>query len=854
MGCRGSKSTDVAEPEYRSAASLLKKYEVDHGGSKSSTNKATAIKSAGTKLAAVQGLVGGETDFMETMKFANTVPLFKKLPKDQLPLLAKACTQVTFKPGQEIIREGDEGNEFFMIRTGEATVMVKHKTVATLKTGDFFGEAALLRDEPRTATVVALVALSALKITREKFQELGLNDKLHFANRRAVGASPDKAGGRKVGTKPPSKKTDEERLVMFKALGSNANLRTLQLSKAMGYEMVDVAWEEEVKAGTSLIEQGDMKADYFYIVKDGIFDILVTKTGKGVGKSVGSVKQGACFGELALLYLAPRAATVKCIEDAVVWVIDRNNFKQILLKKSKEKVAEHVKLLDRVELLSALSLEEKTKISGALVEVHFKQDEVILRQGDAGSAFYILFEGTVAIIKDDKEEVRLEACHSKQIAQIFGERALLNSSEGRRAATVQVVSPTAKVFALERDDFNALLGPLKDLLAKGAKDADDVQMGKQKVNKSQSNLKSKPDRSDRSDKSKSDRSDRSDKSKVSKAKGPAKAKAEKPAIRAKILRDELRVLGLLGCGGFGAVEMVEHKTTGESWALKAVSKGFIVQTGMKESILNEKMILTMTCSPFVISLVETYNSDQNVYFLLELALGGELYATYNRKGFHGREGHAKFYVAGVVYAFDHCHVRHIIYRDLKPENLLLTDTGNIKLTDMGLAKFVVGVTYTTCGTPDYFAPELVTSAGHTLAVDWWCLGVLLYEFMGGNPPFESAQPMQIYAKVIKGIDHVAFPAKCQGFVEPLIKGLLRQDPADRLAMLPGGIKNIQDHEWYSRFDWVAMEKQALEPPYKPTVSSKTDMKNFNANKEDMPPQVEYQDDRTGWDKDFATSV
>jgi len=274
----------------------------------------------------------------------------------------------------------------------------------------------------------------------------------------------------------------------------------------------------------------------------------------------------------------------------------------------------------------------------------------------------------------------------------------------------------------------------------------------------------------------------------------------------------------------------------------------------KESILNEKMILTMTCSPFVISLVETYNSDQNVYFLLELALGGELYATYNRKGFHGREGHAKFYVAGVVYAFDHCHVRHIIYRDLKPENLLLTDTGNIKLTDMGLAKFVVGVTYTTCGTPDYFAPELVTSAGHTLAVDWWCLGVLLYEFMGGNPPFESAQPMQIYAKVIKGIDHVAFPAKCQGFVEPLIKGLLRQDPADRLAMLPGGIKNIQDHEWYSRFDWVAMEKQALEPPYKPTVSSKTDMKNFNANKEDMPPQVEYQDDRTGWDKDFATSV
>merc|ERR1712048_575368 len=111
-----------------------------------------------------------------------------------------------------------------------------------------------------------------------------------------------------------------------------------------------------------------------------------------------------------------------------------------------------------------------------------------------------------------------------------------------------------------------------------------------------------------------------------------------------------------------------------------------------------------------------------------------------------------------------------IFRDLKPENLLLNDKGQVKLTDMGLAKVVVGKTYTTCGTPDYFAPELIASKGHTHAVDWWTLGILTFELMVGHPPFESATPMQIYQKVTKGIDEVAFPRAAKGDAENLIKG------------------------------------------------------------------------------------
>merc|ERR1719197_533365 len=127
--------------------------------------------------------------------------------------------------------------------------------------------------------------------------------------------------------------------------------------------------------------------------------------------------------------------------------------------------------------------------------------------------------------------------------------------------------------------------------------------------------------------------------------------------RDKILRRDLVKIGLLGCGGFGAVELWEHKKTKETYAMKGLSKGYIVKTGMQESVMNEKNIMMMTNSPFIIRLWETYNGSQTLYFLMEAALGGELYATYNRKGFHGSEKHAKFYIAGTVCAFHHMHDR-----------------------------------------------------------------------------------------------------------------------------------------------------------------------------------------------------
>jgi len=455
-------------------------------------------------------------------------------------------------------------------------------------------------------------------------------------------------------------------------------------------------------------------------------------------------------------------------------------------------------------------------VAHALVEMHFAKDEIILTQGEPGDTFYILHEGEVAVIVDGTERKRLTASKDDSKAQIFGERALRNREH--RTATVKVVSEKAQVLALDRDSFNLLLGPIEDLV---------------------------------------NQSDKSSMKKMTRCSNgailvdPSMIAAEaKP--RKKILRDDLKKVGLLGCGAFGAVTLYEHKATGETYALKALSKGYVVKTGMQKCVLLEKQVLLACDSPFVIKLHECYNSQDELGFLLEPALGGELYATYNLKGFHGSKEHASFYVAGVVFAFEHLHSKRILYRDLKPENLLLTETGNTKLTDMGLAKFVVGKTYTTCGTPDYFAPEVIKSSGQTRAVDWWTLGILLFELMSGHPPFEAPYPMEIYSKVTKGIDRVNFPEACQGVVGDLIRGLLQAEPTTRLPMRVGGSNNIKEHRWYEGFNWTALFQLEMEPPYKPVVKSKSDPSNFFASERNMPRAIPYKDDKSGWDKDFAT--
>jgi len=746
------------------------------------------------------------------VRFLEYVKLFKRMPKEELPNLLKAMEEVNFEPGTNIVTQGEEGNEFFLIKTGSAKVEVNGNMVATLKSGAYFGENALLHDEVRNATIVCQAKISALKITREQFTKLGMNERVDFAKRCALGGG----GEKKADIKPPSEKTPDETSRIADALKKNSNLNNMiTLDEFKLNAMIELMWKEDVPAGTEVIKEGDRDAQYFYVINSGSFEVQKVPEGASTEDLVGrsgtayaeaTLGPGTSFGELALLYFAPRAATVVSTTDGSVFKLGRQQFKDIITKANAGTTDEYIKYLNKVPMLDSLKDGEKKQMAENLTDFAFAEGETIFEKGEKGSMFYVLIEGEVSIVQDGKEPRNLKATEGE--TPFFGEVALINNEP--RVETVKVVSTTATALAMDKKSFDMLLGSLEDLNKRGKEGTADVCKAS---------------------------SGAVDKSRFGQTK----------------LAD-LNRLGLLGCGGFGAVEMVEHKKTGECYALKALSKGFVLEAGMQTNIMSEKDVQLMCDSTFIVKLHETYNGDQSLYFLLELALGGELYATYNKRNMWGNADCAKFYVAGTVFAFDHLHERKIIYRDLKPENLLLNDLGQVKLTDMGLAKVVVGKTFTTCGTPVYFAPELIGSKGHTEAVDWWTLGILNFELLAGHPPFDAPNPPQIYEKITKGIGKVKFPSMCKGDVESLLKGNCHGNPANRLAMKKGGSHNIKMHDWFAGFDWASFENLKMEPPYKPKIKSKTDLSNFSATMEDMPPQVPYEDPGNGWDADFSTST
>lgn len=175
--------------------------------------------------------------------------------------------------------------------------------------------------------------------------------------------------------------------------------------------------------------------------------------------------------------------------------------------------------------------------------------------------------------------------------------------------------------------------------------------------------------------------------------------------------------------------------------------------------------------------------------------------------------------------FEYLHNRNIIYRDLKPENILIDKQGYLKLTDFGFAKICENVTYTLCGTPEYLAPEVLLSKGHGKPVDWWCLGILIYEMLVGIDPFNDDDPMAIYQRILKG--KIKFPRDFDKDAKSIVKHLLVADTAKRYGCLKGGANDIKEHRWFGGLDWGALEQRKVKARYIPEVEDIEDTSNFS---------------------------
>jgi len=283
------------------------------------------------------------------------------------------------------------------------------------------------------------------------------------------------------------------------------------------------------------------------------------------------------------------------------------------------------------------------------------------------------------------------------------------------------------------------------------------------------------------------------------------------------------------------VSLVVDPNTGKSYALKAIKKYQIVDLGQQEHIVNEKDVMLLMNHPFLVNLRNTYKDPLRVYFLLDVCLGGELFGIL-RKARCFNEDTSRFFAACVIEAFAYMHGKNIIYRDLKPENLVLDNKGYLKVTDFGFAKQITGKTYTLCGTPDYLAPEIVTGQGHGKGVDWWTLGILIYEMLASFPPFYDDEALQTYRKIVKG--RVKFPRFFSPQARDIIKSFLKNKPTKRLGIVRGGNVNmIREHDWFggASFDWNGLTKFTLKPPITPKVKGADDISNFDELPQDEDP-------------------
>jgi len=689
--------------------------------------------------------------------------------------------------------------------------------------------------------------LVVLVLGKSDFQIHGLETKLQFVRRKAVVANYNNAQpGHGLGgsnqppgmSSTPDPKSDEEITNIMKAIQGNANLsKFVSFTEEQLQNLALGARRWKLNQGEIIIRENDLFADHFYVVEHGVFSF--EKAGKQVGVPQ---ENGTSFGELALLYHQPRACTVCCEsrEGGSLWVISRDLFKEEIARGGDHKVAEHLSLIDNIETFHCLLADEKKKLAESLVELSFEKHEVITKEGDVGELFYILKSGTLTIFKGQDEMMNNSGgggggsghstaaattpdaaatagggeggaawggamrcntvMHDPQKPYWFGERSILRDEP--RNATVMAATADVKVLALSKKQFQVILQPLLDLVC-------DIGFVSRKTEdpKTFRNLES-------------------------------------------VQLTDLKKIGLLGCGGFGAVTLEQHVSSGKTYALKALSKGYVVRMKMQRGVLREKEILSICTSAFIIRLYATFNTQESLYFLLEPALGGELFAVYHRHRFHRSITKGRFYSASVVFAFEHLHERNVLYRDLKPENLLLEARGFCKLTDMGLAKIVTGKTYTTCGTPDYFAPEVVKQVGMTKAVDWWTLGVLIHELLSGHAPFEASDQMETYHNIVRGTDKVNFSSYKDRDPDAvdMVRALLKDQPNERLPMK--GLRGLRLHRWYHRFDWEALYHFTMRPPHIPTVRSLTDLGNFRTQEGDQPPSVPYTDTQDGWDKDF----
>lgn len=285
-------------------------------------------------------------------------------------------------------------------------------------------------------------------------------------------------------------------------------------------------------------------------------------------------------------------------------------------------------------------------------------------------------------------------------------------------------------------------------------------------------------------------------------------------------------LTTIGKGSFGRVFQVKHKETGKIYAMKVLSKEHIRKKNEVKHVMAELSVLKANFHhPFLVSLHFSFQNKDKLYFVLDHLNGGELFS-HLQKEKRFSESRCRFYAAQIASALGYLHENNVIYRDLKPENLLLDKQGYLVLTDFGLCKEGMSpgaVTATFCGTPEYLAPEIILKRPYNLAVDWWCLGSVLYEMLYGLPPFYSRDHNEMYNRIVN--EPLRIKRNISTTSTDIIFGLLQKDKSKRIGS-KADFNEVKEHEFFKPIDWEKLLRREIKAPFVPRIESETDVRNI----------------------------
>ncbi|XP_061560262.1 cGMP-dependent protein kinase 2 isoform X2 [Phycodurus eques] len=591
------------------------------------------------------------------------------------------------------------------------------------------------------------------------------------------------------------KKTDGETNLIVKAIQKNDFLSRLDDEQiAM---MVDLLETFDVSRGGEVIKEGS-EGDSMYIVAAG--ELIVTQA----GRELRTLTSGDVFGELAILYNCKRTATVKAKTEVRLWCMERQTYRTIITNKSKKKREQLLGFLKTSRTLKDLNDVQLSKIIDSMEEVKYQNKDVIVREGAEANTFYIILKGEVLVTKSVNGL-------QKQIRRMgkgehFGEQALIR--EVLRTATCAAEGPVT-CFSIDKEVFEETI-PVEHLEL-----FDDSKMLQETHAPEKSSLSS--------------------------------------TLRLKdlvpVVYQEGRFQGdpvTLGVGGFGRVELMTALNHGKYYAMKRVSKKHIVGKRQEEHVLFEKKILKAIQCDFIVRLHATFKDTRYIYMVMEFCGGGEIWTKLKEVG-RFDEQMAVFCTACVVEAYAYLHKKSIMYRDLKPENLMLDACGYVKLVDFGFARELVRgeKTYSFVGTPEYMAPEIIKNQGHDFAVDFWSLGVLIYELLVGSPPFSSSEPQKIYSKILDGV--LKYPPYLSEAAKSIISKLCRPRPGQRLGNTKNGIQEVRHHRWFSNMNWHKLRMAQLDAPTVRLIRKGPCYINFDRFPQD---QTKADEEFSGWDRDF----